>query len=389
MDYAKKILKVLVDKYEKSVSFTGKNKVAQSFSIEPGKLFKKYNDHSEYILFEEVNDGIGELEALDYVMVTREVKSVKKVQLKKERLEEIYDYLGLVPKKLINEKLLALYEIYSKKNELLDHYIEVQKVNISKNQKVYGFKGELKDYEELLSVLVALFNLNKETYERDFSVRMFGDSKRFKELESRVLTVINEYGDYPNRDSILGELNLLKNPSYVYVKGQGSIRFGEQTLDLSKLSSDIAISSESLADVTSIKVLSKSVITVENLTSFYTFPSDQMLVVYLGGFHNRVRRDFLKQIQKMNEGAKFYHFGDIDIGGILIYEHLKRKTGIDFEPYEMSVSNLIKYKKMTKALTENDRKRGKSLVDGPWRELVVYMLEHDCKLEQEAIDIRK
>lgn len=387
MDYAKKILQVLVDKYEKSKSFSGENKVTQSFTIEPGKLFKKYNDHSAYKLFEEVNDGIRELEALDYVMATRQVKSVEKVQLTVDNLEEIYSYLGQVPKKLTNEKLLALYDLYSNRNDLLDRYIQVQEVKISKNQKVYGFKDDLKDYEELLKALVALFDLSVETYERDFSVRVFGDSKRFKGLEARVLTIIYEYGDYPDKNSILGELNLLKNPTYVYVKGQGAICFGEQVLDLSKLSSDIAISSENLGDVTSIKLLGESVITVENLTSFHSFPSEQMLVVYLGGFHNRVRRTFLKQIQKTNDGARFFHFGDIDIGGIMIYEHLKRKTGIEFEPYAMEVSNLIKYKKMTKALTENDRKRGERLMDGPWRELVAYMLEHDCKLEQEAIEL--
>jgi hypothetical protein len=108
-------------------------------------------------------------------------------------------------------------------------------------------------------------------------------------------------------------------------------------------------------------------------------------VLYLGGFHNRVRRDFISMLHDQNSEAIFYHFGDIDAGGFLILEHLRRTTGIDIIPYNMDLDTLKKYEKMGKPLTENDRKRLGKLQEGQFSEIVDYMLEKNVKLEQEAI----
>ena len=65
---------------------------------------------------------------------------------------------------------------------------------------------------------------------------------------------------------------------------------------------------------------------------------------------------------------------------------LVQQTGVDFKPYHMDRETLLKYRRYTKKLTKNDRKRLKKLVCGRFKNVIDYMLEHDCKLEQEAID---
>jgi len=40
----------------------------------------------------------------------------------------------------------------------------------------------------------------------------------------------------------------------------------------------------------------------------------------------------------------------------------------------------------TKKLTDNDKKRLSNLLNSEFHEVVSYMLENDCKLEQEAMD---
>lgn len=42
-----------------------------------------------------------------------------------------------------------------------------------------------------------------------------------------------------------------------------------------------------------------------------------------------------------------------------------------------------------KRLEKNDRKRLLSLLGSEFDDTINYMLEHDCKLEQEAIDLSK
>ena len=81
------------------------------------------------------------------------------------------------------------------------------------------------------------------------------------------------------------------------------------------------------------------------------------------------------------------HFGDIDAGGFYILQHLRNKTGIAFAPYCMDVKTLKANIQYTKKLTENDKKRLAVLAETEFGETVEFMLEHNCKLEQEAMDL--
>ncbi len=113
-----------------------------------------------------------------------------------------------------------------------------------------------------------------------------------------------------------------------------------------------------------------------------------MFVIYLGGYHNSVRREFIKKLYQQNPNIHFYHFGDIDAGGFYILEHLKRQTGVDFKPYKMDIATLKEYYCYSKKLTDNDHDRLAKLKDSPYNEVISYMLENNCKLEQEAINVR-
>lgn len=140
-------------------------------------------------------------------------------------------------------------------------------------------------------------------------------------------------------------------------------------------------------EINSINVIGKRVITIENLTTFNTFNESDTLAVYLGGYHNSHRRSFIKKIYRDNPKAEYYHFGDIDAGGFYILLHLREKTGVDFIPYHMGISELKQYEDYTKKLTDNDVRRLTNLRNSEFSEVVNYMLEHNCKLEQEAFDM--
>lgn len=131
------------------------------------------------------------------------------------------------------------------------------------------------------------------------------------------------------------------------------------------------------------------VFTIENLTSFYRFEEEHSLIIYLGGYHNSSRRKLLMQIYQKLPHARYYHFGDIDAGGFYIFHHLKKKTGIPFQMFQMDIDTLKKYECYAKTLTINDRKRLKQLketeISGEERSLIEYMLQKNIKLEQECV----
>ena len=112
----RKVLEQLLDAYEKSKTFQGGNQVKQSFSVQIGKLFPRYQDDAEYDYFCQVNESMEELCASALVAVERERNGVlKKVVLNMEKLDDCYAYLGRTPRRQEQEMLLAVWEELSEK----------------------------------------------------------------------------------------------------------------------------------------------------------------------------------------------------------------------------------------------------------------------------------
>jgi len=388
MKYEKVILDYLLDKYERSKSFTGDNRIGQSFSVKLAKLFPKYGDEAEYELFCSVNETVSDLESKGYITSKRKKNGIiNTVTLNVQFLDEIYRYISKTPKVQTNEQLISLLDTYANKNELLTRFCEAQKIRLSQNKKAEYFDGDIKEYEKLLKAVAVIFDVSEETFIRDFSVKVFGDSKTFESIKSKVKRLLFQYGDFPEEDTILEELNIIKNPGHVYIKGSAVIVIKGQRLDLSELNGDIAISSVLLPEISSINVTGSRVMTIENLTTFNAFREKDTFAVYLGGYHNSHRRNFIKKIYQDNPHLEYYHFGDIDAGGFYILLHLRAKTGVHFMPYHMGIPELQKFRSYTKPLTDNDKKRLAALNGSEFSDTVNYMLEHDCKLEQEALDL--
>ena len=388
MKYEKAILEHLIDKYERSKSFTGDNRIGQSFSVKLVKLFPKYGDEAEYDLFCSLNDAVSELESMEYITSKRKKNGiVDTVTLNVQLLDDIYRYISRTPKAQTNEQLISLLDTYSDKNDLLKRFCDAQKIRLSQNKKAEYFDGDVTEYEKLLKAVAMIFDISEETFIRDYSIKVFGDSKTFESIKSKVKRLLFQYGDFPEEDTILEDLNIIKNPGHVYIKGSAVIVIKGQRLDLSELNGDIAISSVLLPEISSINVTGSRVMTIENLTTFNAFREKETFAVYLGGYHNSHRRNFIKKIYQDNPDSEYNHFGDIDAGGFYILLHLRAKTGVHFMPYHMGISELQRFKSYTKPLTENDAKRLRALQNSEFSDTVNYMIENNCKLEQEAIDL--
>jgi hypothetical protein len=384
--YEKMILKNLIDKYENSKSFTGTNRVNQRFKIKIIDIFTKYNNHSEYKVFEEVNDTVEVLERKGFVKsILSGSRVVKEVYLQIEKLPDIYSYLNRTPKDELNKKLESILNNYSNKNNILSSYCKEQLFRLSENKSVKFYNGNIKEFESILISISKLMELEEETFIRKFSLEVLKDSKAFSKIQNKVEKILIDYGDDVIEEQVLSGFNLVRNPAYVNFKGSGIIKLAGQVIDLRELNGDIAISSKLLKDIEYIKVTGTTVITIENLTSFHSFNDRDYFVIYLGGFHNRIRRNFIRKLYKNNKDLSYKHFGDIDAGGFHILKHLREKTCVNFKPFMMDIETLKKYSGYTKKLTSNDKKRLKNLLDSEFKDVIKYMLENNCKLEQEVV----
>lgn len=412
----RKILEHLLDSYERSRTFRGDNQVRQSFSVSIGKLFPKYNDDAEYEYFCQINESIEELCADELVIPEYRKKGVlKKVTLNPDRLDVCYEMLGRMPRRREQAEFARIWDDLCQGDEPcrqnqsgqehwlpLVKYIAAQRLRVEKNLNVEYYNHDLEEYHELLMVVKAVLENQEEIFIRNFSIQMFHDSKRMGQLKHKIEALLYQYGEYQERDYVLEECGIVDTPTYVMIKGNGSIRIGrkrssdEQEIDLSMMEGDIALSTESVKSLKDVTVMGKRVVTVENLTSFHDYSEEDDFVVYLGGFHNKVKREFLLYLYQRNSEKEYRHFGDIDAGGFYILEHLKKKTGIPFRSLYMDTETLQRYRGDRKPLTENDRRRLLQLKEElaermqheeteDYGDVISYMLDENCKLEQEAV----
>lgn len=384
----KKLLNKLIDKYETSKSFIGQNKVCQKFSINPSKLFPKYSNDAEVEFFSDLNESIRDLEKTELVSVDWLRGGVAgNISLNMRNLDAAYKYVCRQPRKQTQERILLILNKYQGAAcKLLSDFILAQKKRIELNQNVEYFNSNEHDFEDLIQSVDFIQKNEDEILIRNASLALFKDSKRLESMISAIESLMRKYGDYEGCEDVFAECNVVKTPTQVLVKGNASINLNGQIIDLSKVNGDIGLSTKSLRDVVSIDVFGNRVVTVENLTSFYNYSNRDDFVIYLGGFHNSVKRDFIKKVFAENALKSYMHFGDIDAGGFYILKHLRNKTGIHFFPMNMNVQTLEQYKSSLKTLTAEDRNRLEHFLDDEeFKNVARYMLDNNCKLEQENV----
>lgn len=403
--YDVKILGSLLDSYERSLLSKGKNKVTIhiAFPFTKKTIPEYFNESS--LAYDEIHEVVRELEQRDFLEIIwkkgKEGHIVQKVLLKEEEIEKVYAYLRRTPKGDYIVQHLQLLDSWKQKEEecfVVWKFIDYLKERIQEGKTVKEFI-DLPDLEKTKRILTALscVEKNREScYIREFSIRHFADSKVFEGLFGVLGKIMRRFRiEFADMDiyQILAEYNIYHTPDYVYLKGEGILDFQngmESRVNLAYLEQGLGISG---ADIKNVRISGKvkKVITIENLTTFFRWQEKNSLMIYLGGYHNSVRRELLRRVYQVLPDAKYLHFGDIDVGGFEIYRDLCEKTEIPFQTYHMGISELQYYQEYTKKLTENDQKRLNSLMEKEWfcqKEMVQvlqYMKKKGVKLEQEIV----
>ncbi len=408
MQYERKILQALLDSYENSLLSRGENKVAVHISFPfTRKSMPSYFDESS-LAFEEIHGAAKHLEELGLVRIQwkggKEGHIIQKVVLNEEHIWEVYHYVKRTPKReLAMEQIQVLQQLSPEGSTPVAGAFAAwlrERLEEGKSVKEYV---DLEDREETKRLITAISSIEKnqeESYIREFSVKCFGDTKMLEKRLGLIGKIMRRFSDrYEGMDNyaILAEHGIYHTPNYVYVKGWGRLYAGKDSacsLDLKSLRQGIGLSGEDLDTIrwTDLSEV-KKVITIENLTTFFRWEEENSILIYLGGYHNHVRRKLLQNIHAMLPDAEYLHFGDIDVGGFEIYRDLLRRTGIVFVPYLMGIEQLKTYREYTRALTENDRKRLGILLEKEKNSgiapVLEYMGRYGVKLEQECIRMEK
>lgn len=398
--YDRVIVNKLLDTYESSSLSRGENERTIHIEVRFTKaLLPTYFDESsgEY---EKIHLMMQQLEDRKLIQIiwkdNKKGHVILKIRLNVEEVDKAYLYVKRIPKANQVADNIEMLE------QMLEHtdapvcksFIEYLLERLQTNKPVKEFI-QLDNPEETKKLLVAVRaveNNTKQLYLREFSILTFQDSKIFEQIVGKVHRIFCRFDNtYKSKDLAewLSEYNIYQTPNFVYLKGEASIRIRGEEVNLSVFKQGLGVSGEDIDEIEILRTTKiEKVVTIENLTTYFRWQEPDSFIIYLGGYHNTVRRNLLNKIYEVFPEVSYYHFGDMDAGGFEIYRDLCEKTGIPFQMYYMNLDIMRRYEKYAKTLTDHDRKRLEAMKgQEDLQELIAYMLEHNVKLEQECIGI--
>ena len=392
------ILQLLVSRIENSKTYAGTNKVNQSFSCTPNEVYDEYySDYADLNKVGSLNIEVAELEKLDLIKVKYDGIEINKIIGYFDMDSAYCDLLGIDSRNEIIESYMAVINKYLGQSKTVDNYCH-NLLNAFENNKICAVLSSPNELDKFLNCIKYIENNNTEIMERELSIELFADSKIFeKNYRAKVCTILKNYGDYSliigdETDAktinkiLLAENNIVSNPTYIHFKGDGKIEFKDGSSIKLSYAHPTAINSQDIQNISVVEMDMSTVVTVENLTSYNRLKSEKDFIIYLSGYNNTAKSDFLKLIAKNNVVENWYHFGDIDPDGFYILEHIKKSAGLDIKPYKMSLNELKKYSKYTKKLEKQDVKKANTIIkNGLYEDVLTYMIKNNCKLEQEII----
>lgn len=250
--------------------------------------------------------------------------------------------------------------------------------------------------EAMLRCLNALAQLKHDTFKRLFSSRVFGDSKIFeREYEKKILTILTKYSPKAQEGmsdtEILTEHGIITYSQTLEFKGGLLYELDQNTrIDTTAMVYGTVLNAQTLVHAIPVSLGTiKKVVTIENKANYESMVYDpETLYIYTHGFFSPKERAFLIKLQKLADASvEFYHWSDLDYGGIRIFLFVRQNLFPRLRPLYMDAAT---YERAFQSgagspLDSDKRERLKNMDAGELEELKNCILEYGMEIEQEAL----
>lgn len=296
-------------------------------------------------------------------------------------------------------RLIQLME--QRKSEVADTFLSsyyeeiLEKLKIGKRIS----KIDLED-ESFFFCLEKIVRLNVRIWKRVFSAYVFGKSKTFEEkYEDKVVGLLQKisplYEEGMEKHEILEAHGILTYATTMEWKGslqyELEIAEGKNVLiDSSDNRYGTILNEQTLekAEPVSVQGIHRVMI-IENKANYEDMDyDDDTLYIYCHGFFSPKERIFLKKLVCVAaEDMEYYHWGDMDFGGIRIFLYNKKEIFPGLKPYRMDVETFQKAVDKGAGIELDGEKREKlENMDGEELEdLKQCILTNNIEIEQEIL----
>lgn len=316
---------------------------------------------------------------------------IERIDFVMSNLDKLYEYMHREnPRHIIKRQIdiIAKLKVETRKDWLCQYYTELlKKLNegdMPKNALDTPF----------LECLYRIAELEDYTWERFFSESVFHDSKLFKKkYEKRVLTILRKNPDIqPDMTDyeVLAEYGILTYSQTLAWKGNLVYSMEGNNIDSSPMIYGNLINAQTLVHAVPVSLKGvKKIITIENQANYEDMKYEsEILYIFIHGFPSPKARKFLKHLILIaGKEVQYFHWGDMDLGGIRIFQYLKRELFPKLKPMKMDVATYLEAIESGKGIPFDETKREKYRRQdaGELTELKLCILEHGKDMEQEGV----
>ena len=224
--------------------------------------------------------------------------------------------------------------------ELLDRW--------SRNKPINGLApGDCQTARLLILALEAVAAGRQRNLDlRTFSTRELGNSKAMENLLSKFAVVWKKYHTTDLcAEELAATLGLVKFPPALLLRGPVVLYLENREVDCLGIEPFIGLPPQSILGIGT-DILPDYVLTIENLASFNRYAAeiiDNGLIVYTAGFPAPGIGDFLRKLDAcLPENIPFYHWGDLDEGGLKIFAFVQTFLCHTLHPHLMTSDLLMR-----------------------------------------------
>lgn len=270
---------------------------------------------------------------------------IKKINFCVDRMPQLCEREGVSDPKEELEKVIKRIDFWKGQTGhtwLLDYYEDV--VHSLKQGKIPVNTAD----ENIFLILNTIADLKEDMWKRKFSKDVLGDSKKFKEIyENRIITILINYSpksdEAMTKDEILAQHGIMTYSQTLDVKGRLICTLRSESdagsIDSSKWIYGCILNAQTLMYYEPSEISGvKKIITIENKANYesMSYQSDT-LYIFTHGFFSPKEQRFLKKLNLLaSEQVEFYHWSDMDFGGIRIFNHIKKNIFPKLIPLHMS-----------------------------------------------------
>lgn len=245
-----------------------------------------------------------------------------------------------------------------------------------------------------------LDELDTPMFRRAFSKKYLGNSKQFEqEAQSHIISVAKDLCPEVEKDmddrTVLEQLLIKTYSQEMTLKGALNIRIegmGEyHEIELGEFPYGIVLNAETLQHVEIMEDQPKiqKIVTIENKANFETQPYEEgTLYVFSHGYFSPYERKFLVELEQKLENSgreiTYFHSGDLDYGGIKIFEYIQKKIFPKVQPLQMDVSTFERHIDYGEPLQKDTLKKLKNVNVPILQDLIQKILETGKGIEQES-----